>query len=93
MKQNVTLLKAAAIVLYALRNNPPTTEEGDSEIRKISQKELSEWAGISHRYYSDLERGKKMPTIDVIQKIAEVYDISFSALCSKIDIEYNKQIK
>lgn len=93
MKQNTVLLRAAAIVLYTLRTNPPTTEEEDSEIRKISQKELSEWAGISHRYYSDLERGKKMPTIDVIQKIAEVYEISLSALCTRIDIEYNKLIK
>lgn len=74
-------------MLYSLRNNPPNAAEGD---KKITQKELSEFACISHRYYSDLERGKKMPTIDAIQKIAEVYKISFADLCAKIDFEYSR---
>lgn len=39
------------------------------------QKELAEFVGISSAYLSELEAGKKQPSIDLVNKIAERYRI------------------
>jgi transcriptional regulator with XRE-family HTH domain len=41
----------------------------------LSQEYLSEEAGYSRTYVGQIERGKKNPTVDAIEKIADVLDV------------------
>jgi transcriptional regulator with XRE-family HTH domain len=52
---------------------------------KITQQEIANEIGISVRYYHDLETGKKMPTLSVINEIASVYQMKLSELCRLIE--------
>lgn len=51
----------------------------------ISQREIADAADISLRYYNYLENGQKMPTLDIIQRIAEQYGMKMSELCKLIE--------
>lgn len=42
----------------------------------LTQKDVAEGAGISTRYYTYLELGQKMPSFEVIMKIARAYKMS-----------------
>ncbi len=44
--------------------------------RGWTQEELSERCGLSQQYLSDLERGKRNPTIVTIYEIAQAFDVS-----------------
>ena len=46
---------------------------------------IADEIGISVRYYHDLETGKKMPTLAVIEAIASVYQMKLSQLCRLIE--------
>jgi len=46
----------------------------------LSQSELSRELGISNSYLSELESGKKQPTLDMLGKYSERFDIPASAL-------------
>lgn len=70
------LKKKVAVTIGLLRRN--------SEI-KITQQEIADEIGISVRYYHDLETGKKMPTLAVIDSIASVYQMKLSELCRLIE--------
>lgn len=48
--------------------------------RNISQEELAHRAGLDRTYISSLERCIYSPTIDVVQKIADVLETSASEL-------------
>ena len=39
-------------------------------IRKISQEELAFRCELNTKYYSDIERGRRNPTLKVLEKIA-----------------------
>jgi len=45
-----------------------------------SQKELSDKAGVSQTYISELEAGKKRPTVVIAQKLAAALGITLSEL-------------
>lgn len=45
--------------------------------RGWTQEELSERSGLSQQYLSDLERGKRNPTIVTIYEIAQALDVSY----------------
>ena len=45
-----------------------------------SQEELAHQSGLHRTYISDLERGARNPTIEVIDKIATAFDVSCGAL-------------
>nr|WP_164117430.1 helix-turn-helix transcriptional regulator [Sphingorhabdus sp. Alg239-R122] len=50
-----------------------------SRIRKergLTQEQLSELSGLSQQYLSDLERGKRNPTIVTIHEIALALDVT-----------------
>lgn len=54
-----------------------------ARIRKakgMTQEELSEKSGLSQQYLSDLERGKRNPTIVTIYHIAEALGVSHEEL-------------
>jgi transcriptional regulator with XRE-family HTH domain len=46
-----------------------------SHPEKLTQQDVADYAGISLRYYCDLEKGNKNPTLRVIQAIAEAYEM------------------
>lgn len=55
--------------------------------KKITQNELALLSGISQSFISDLEKGKKTPTIDTLNKLAKGLDCSIVDL---IEIEEKK---
>ena len=54
-----------------LRNNIKTFRENQN----LTQEKLSELAGISADYLSEIERGKKVPSIKRLIQIPEALDI------------------
>lgn len=48
--------------------------------KKISQKELSELSNISQTYLSQLESGKRNPSIEILQSIGEVLEIPYQII-------------
>lgn len=46
----------------------------------ISQTELSSQIGVSNSYLSEIESGKKQPTIDLLKKYSELFDMPLSSI-------------
>jgi len=46
----------------------------------ISQSELSDSLGISKSYLSEIESGKKQPTIEILNKYSAQFDIPLSSI-------------
>lgn len=46
----------------------------------MNQSALAERLGISKSYLSELESGKKSPTLDLLQKYAEAFNMPLSSL-------------
>ena len=60
------------------------------EIRKsqgISQEQLSERAGISAQYVSNIERGKENPTLDLLLRLAEALRVALGQMCDFETVE------
>ena len=53
--------------------------------RRLTQEQLSERSGLSQQYLSDLERGKRNPTIITIYEIASALDVSHVELVAPRD--------
>lgn len=51
--------------------------------RDLSQEAFADEVGIHRTYISDLERGKRNPTITVVDKIAAALDVPLSELLDK----------
>ncbi len=68
--------KKFALALRSIRTSQGT---------KLSQWDIADMAGISLRYYSYLENGQKMPTLDTVNKIAEAYGMKLSDFCKIIE--------
>lgn len=49
-----------------------------SQSDNLTQSDVADGAGISTRYYAYLELGHKMPSFEVIMKIARAYGMSLS---------------
>ncbi|WP_386694546.1 helix-turn-helix domain-containing protein [Lonepinella sp. MS14435] len=49
-------------------------------LKDISQEALAFDAGLSRAYVSDIERGQRAVSIDVMGKIADALDVSLAAL-------------
>ncbi len=54
--------------------------------KKLTQEKLSEISGISSDYLSEIERGKKLPSLKRLFAIANALNIEFY----KLFIEYDK---
>jgi len=46
----------------------------------ISQTDLSENLGVSNSYLSEIESGKKQPSLDVLNKYSEYFEIPLSSI-------------
>ena len=53
---------------------------GLREAKGWSQEDYADRAGIHRTYVSDIERGKRNPTISVVEKLAGPFDIDTSEL-------------
>ena len=53
--------------------------------RHISQEEIAVAAQVSVRYYHDLENGKRMPTLEVDERIAKAYGMKLSEFCKAME--------
>ena len=80
VKSKVHLKRDVGLVLLGLRTKKSAQEE-----IKLTQNDIAEASGISLRYYSKLENGLSMPTIDVLAKIADSYKMSLSEICKQIE--------
>lgn len=48
--------------------------------RGYSQERLSELAGISYKYYQELESGKKVPSVIILLSICNALDVNMEKL-------------
>ena len=60
-------------------------------IKGLTQERLSEAAGISVSYISEIENGHRALSIDVMERIADVLDVPLEWLL-KSDVEKNEQL-
>jgi len=58
------LKESFGVVIYRLRKK-----------KKVSQQEVADNANFERRFITDLENGKKQPTITTIFKLAEYFEI------------------
>lgn len=72
--------ESIAKVLVELRNQ-----------KNISQEKLAAAIDSHQVYISEIEKGKKQPSVTVLYNIAKYYDISLSKLFAEIDKEISKQ--
>lgn len=79
MKTEIQYKKAIGGALLAIRCS--LSEDGI----KVTQDDVAFQAGISTRYYGSIERGKVMPTIYTLAKIAEALQMPLHKLCELID--------
>lgn len=50
------------------------------EFHNMKQNELANSIGISNSYLSEIESGKKSPSLDLLQKYSDLFDIPVSSL-------------
>ena len=53
--------------------------------QKVTQEELAERSGFSQQYLSDLENGRRNPTIVTLYEIAQALEVSHVELVRPID--------
>ena len=80
MKSKEQLKRDTSDVLRGLRNKKSQEEE-----IRLTLADVAYDAGISVRYYNDIENGKKLPTLDTLMKIAYSYKITLTELCKQIE--------
>lgn len=56
-----------------------------SQPEKITQADIADFAEISIRYYTYLESGERLPSFEVMLKIAKAYDMCISDFCKHFD--------
>ena len=52
---------------------------------RLTQFDVACEAGISERYYADLEKGKKCPSLDVVKRIAKAFDMTLLELITRME--------
>ena len=51
--------------------------------KELSQEELSDRSGVHQTYLSGVERGKRNPTVGVLEKIAKALDVDVADIVAK----------
>lgn len=59
----------------------------------LSHKDVADFAGISRSYYTNIERGKKDPSLRVAERIARVLDSDISIFSDRIVPDGNDTIR
>lgn len=55
------------------------------ESQSTSQEKLAEWAEIDRTYVSMIERGKRNPTLEIANRLAEALDVRLSELIRRAE--------
>ena len=58
---------------------------------QIGQEKLAHQAGLHRTYLSALERGKHLPNLAVVFRLAQVFEISISQLMTEVETEEKVQ--
>ena len=59
--------------------------------KKLTQEELGLEAGLRRTFISSLELGQKQPSLETIQKLAAVLDLSLSKLFQQVEKDINQK--
>ena len=59
--------------------------------KKLTQEELGLEAGLRRTFISSLELGQKQPSLETIQKLAAVLDLSLSKLFQQVEKDLNQK--
>ena len=62
------------------------------QIKGYKQYYIAEILGVSQGTYNNWETGKRIPSLDTIIKIADIYDIELDYLFGR-NVEANKKLK
>lgn len=57
--------------------------------QRYSQSEIAELIGISQSYYARFETGKGEPNLEILVKLADIFDVELDYLLGRIDIDKN----
>jgi transcriptional regulator with XRE-family HTH domain len=80
MKTKEQLKRDTSDVLRGLRN-----KKSQEEDIRLTQADVAYGAGVSVRYYNDIENGKKLPTLDTLMRIAYSYKMTLGDICKQIE--------
>jgi transcriptional regulator with XRE-family HTH domain len=61
------------------------------EEKDYSRKDVQDIAGISQQYLGEIERGEGNPTLDILYRLSDVYNISIAELIGDKTV-YNEKI-
>ncbi len=59
----------------------------------LTQEQLAERAGLHWTYISDVERGKRGPSLDVVGRLASGLGVSLSELFSNLNKRYRSRFR
>ena len=59
--------------------------------KKLTQEELGLEAGLRRTFISSLELGQKQPSLETIQKLAAVLELSISKLLQQVEKDLNQK--
>ena len=71
-----------------LADNIKTTRK----IRNITQNEMADALGVNQAFISQLENGRRVPTLEMTERIADVLDCSIDGLLER-DTKYITRLK
>jgi len=57
------------------------------KLKKMTSSQLAEFVGIKQPYLSQIEKGKRTPSLEVIQKIAQVLGTTVSELLGEVPLQ------
>ncbi len=80
---NPQLAKQIGSTLYRIR------QQYSDQGYKITQADIASEIGVSPRHYGFLERGERLPSFEVMLKIAKAYNICFSEFAKSFDYILN----
>ena len=55
--------------------------------KKLSQKEVADFLGVSRVNYCRYENGTRMIPVDLLVKLADFYDVSLDFIVGRVEIE------
>lgn len=61
------------------------------EKNNYSQEEIAEKINLTQSAYSNYEKGKRLPSIEILIKLANIYDISLDILTGRYEVRKNIQ--
>ena len=56
--------------------------------KKLTQRQVSDFTGLSRNYISDIENGRYMPSVDALTKLARCLDLDLNFLLSMTEMQY-----